>query len=197
MDWNRTWVVASGPSAKVVDFDRLRGRGVLLGVNEVPLHIQCDAMFSLDRSWVTSVRHKIQRLKGCEVHLCESKKYFKWPPINGTIEWGRVLGPPSFEPRTLSSGIKGAGCSGLTAINLAAQMGAKEIYLFGFDMIEGNYGFWFKEGVQHVKYAIPEIIESFRQAAPFYKERGIDIYNVNPDSAVDAFPKIIQSSVYS
>lgn len=195
LDWRRTYIVGSGGSAKGIEFARLRGRGVLLGVNEVPFYTACDAFFSLDRAWVSSIKHKFRRLK-CEVHLAESKKFFNYPSLPGAYEWLRVLGPPSFSPNTLSSGIKGAGCSGLTAINLAAQLGARRITLFGFDLVEGRYDFWFRDGAVQERYAIAETIENFRQHAKVYQDMGIEIDNASPGSAIDAFPIVSHSVAY-
>lgn len=194
-DWTRTYIIGSGGSAKGADFDRLRGNGVVLGINEVAFHLKCDAFFSLDRAWVSSIKHKFRRIN-CEMHLAESKTFFKYPILPGAREWLRVLGPPSFLSNTLSSGIKGAGCSGLTAINLAAQLGAKQITLFGFDMIDGNYDFWFRNGVVHRRYAVAETLENFRQHAFCYKELGLNIRNASPGTAIDAFPVINHDAAY-
>lgn len=196
MDWTRTWIIGAGESERGLDLEKLRGRGVILGVNEMGWYRKCDAFFTLDRGWSWHAYHNINRLT-CETHIAK-KSDQSWPNLRVTSWWERVNseeGKPCFEPGKLSSGISGAARSGLTAINLAVQMGAKRIFLFGFDMHE-DYRYSIKPHVLKV-HNIPRMLKNFALAAPYYRERGVEIFNANPWSAVSCFPRISHGEAYN
>lgn len=85
--------------------------------------------------------------------------------------------------------------SGAAAINIAANAGAKRIFLLGFDMKnnEKNDQHWHdvynrRDNPVHVPFATH--LRGFPQIAKDAKARGIEIINCNPDSAITVFPKI-------
>lgn len=85
------------------------------------------------------------------------------------------------------------GNSGASAINLALIMGAKRIYLLGFDMchdVHGNAN-WHNDSV---KPAVPENYVNYRRdieaSARLYEFPETEIINLNPDSALECFPKM-------
>lgn len=89
------------------------------------------------------------------------------------------------------------GNSGAFAINVAHHLGVKRIYLFGFDMN-------ITEGISHFhgEYQdvwTPQIINThsrcFSDIAKDAKRYGLEIYNVNPDSGIECFPKITLDEV--
>lgn len=201
MDWSRTFIVGGGESAKNLDYDRIRGRGVILGINEIPFLHRCDAFFTLDYSWCCTVTNKLFALSktGCEIHLCQKfGDGRKWPQIPGAFRWDRMVSPcgeVSFKEGVLSSGIGGAARSGLTGINLAVQKGAKRIDLLGFDMHKDNYNYSYSDE-KLVVYNVDKMLENFRLASIQYKAHGIEINNVNPTSAIECFPKMTMDQMY-
>ena len=83
--------------------------------------------------------------------------------------------------------------SGAAAINFAVQAGAKRVLLLGFDMNwdEGGKSHW------HSVYARPtppvvftRFLQRFPRIAEDAKKLGVEILNVNPDSAINCFPKV-------
>ena len=84
--------------------------------------------------------------------------------------------------------------SGAASISLAAHLGVKKIYLLGFDMKSdektgrthwhGHYKSRIRDNTfkRHLK--------GFGQIAKDAEKMGIEIINVNPDSAIDKFPKV-------
>ncbi len=89
--------------------------------------------------------------------------------------------------------------SGAAAISLAANAGAKRIFLLGFDMKlnEQNYQHW--HDLYGKSNTLPRKIgglpferhlRGFVEIARDAKQRGIEIINVCPDSAIKEFPKI-------
>ena len=82
------------------------------------------------------------------------------------------------------------------AIDLAVHFGCKRILLLGYDMRPD------KSGVTHFHSGLPNypqptrdsVFARFLKAFPHIRdqavERGIEILNVNPDSALECFPKV-------
>jgi hypothetical protein len=93
------------------------------------------------------------------------------------------------------------GNTGAAGINLAVLMGAKKIYLLGFDMKldESKYQHWhseYKSFENRGKFTQPKKLP-FRNHLPGFnyihknaKKHGIEIINVSPDSAITEFPKV-------
>lgn len=92
--------------------------------------------------------------------------------------------------------------SGAAAINFAALAGAKRILLLGFDMkAENGQTHWVNSAGGHL-YKTPGTTSQFRMfmkrfpyIAKQAKEKGIEILNVNPDSALPDFVKVPLQSV--
>lgn len=83
--------------------------------------------------------------------------------------------------------------SGGAAVNIAAHLGVKRINLLGFDMKPHNgethwhnhYGKFRTSGKHFNDFLLP-----WHTIARDAKKWGIEILNVNPDSAIDVFPKV-------
>ena len=88
------------------------------------------------------------------------------------------------------------GNSGGAAINLAVQLGAKQIILLGFDMNvnEDNRQWWHQEYVERNEEKGKKIFARhmgcFSHIAEDAHRLGIEIVNANPDSAIKEFRKI-------
>lgn len=81
--------------------------------------------------------------------------------------------------------------SGAAAIDLAVKFGAKKIYLLGFDMNTDPKAFthW------HREYKVKKIpfrrhLQAFPAIAEDAKRMGVEIINVNRESAIKDFPKM-------
>lgn len=114
-----------------------------IGVNDAAFHKPCDAFFSNDHGYCLGIREKIEGFSG-ERHLAvryrHSERFEGWQ----VQIWRRVdEREPILKRGELSSGERGTpGCSGYVALNLAAQIGAKTIVLFGYDF-EDDYRYFF------------------------------------------------------
>lgn len=179
------YVLGGGRSAGAFDLSELRRKGTLLGVNRAALHTPCDVVFSLDRPFMVRYRDELGRYDG-EVHVCVPSKFRKLAPPGATI-WNRIGDTlPTGAPGTISHGLTGGGNSGLSALNLAAHLGARRIFLLGFDM-EPENGCWYGDfpGPRPTR---TKVLKNFRYCAPWYAEHGIEVVNTNPNSAIDCFP---------
>lgn len=100
-------------------------------------------------------------------------------------------GTEGFDP--LTGAIRTGGNSAYQAAHIAAHAGAKRILLCGVDAHA-------RDGMHHhgehpsqlrnpTRSSFDTMITSWRTLAGPLRERGIEVINCNPDSAVDAFPK--------
>lgn len=85
--------------------------------------------------------------------------------------------------------------SGTAAIDFAAHVGVKRIMLLGFDMKPHNGRTHWHSGFQsYEKPTMDRVFERFLKVFPKIesdaKRRGIEILNVNEDSAIDSFKKV-------
>jgi hypothetical protein len=84
--------------------------------------------------------------------------------------------------------------SGAASISLAHHLGCKKIYLLGFDMTtikDGDRTHWHKP--HYSRYDKPPFekhLVGFPKIAEDAKHLGIEIINVCPNSAIEAFPKV-------
>jgi len=194
MDWSLTYIVGGGPSVRGLDFDRLRN-GVVLGVNEAAFYMpRIDAFFTGDHTWTISVGDSVERLpKACERHFCFRPQHHGMPQFkrhNATM-WTRVFSKhPAEEPGKLSSGAHPkAGCTGIAAINLAKQKGAKLVLLFGYDFNPDGYCYWFNDAI-YPRVLIPEVLSAFGEVADWYRVAGPRVINANPKSHVPGFERM-------
>ena len=83
--------------------------------------------------------------------------------------------------------------SGAAAISLAAHFGVRQILLLGMDMNMQQHSHWHgshdPKARMARKPAFKRHLLGFPQIAEDAKRLGIEIVNVNPDSAIDVFPK--------
>lgn len=197
MNWETTYIIGAGVSAGPVDVSRLTG-GVVLGVNDAAFHKPVDAFFSLDHNYILRVLPKLAAFKG-EKHFClMDRVYYKdvYKQV-GAKRWHRdytELPILDYDKPRLSSGGPQDGCSGLVAINLAARMGAKRIFLFGYDF-HHTYRYFYSNEVMKRSHA-GEVLKRFRKVAPWYKARNIEVINCNLDSYIDAFELISIEMAY-
>jgi hypothetical protein len=182
------FLIGGGPSAR--DLDTARLNGFRIGVNDAAFHKPVDVFFSNDHNYARDVRSKIEA-SGMHCHLCmrhaNMDEFRKW---NKTTLWRRIDQPdPSRRAFELSTGPHGTpGCSGYAAINLALQLGFRDIVLFGYDFHE-NYTYFFDDE-PFPRIRIPEVIASFDAVALHYARMGANVINANPNSAISGFKRV-------
>ncbi len=94
---------------------------------------------------------------------------------------------------TEPTGLRHGSNSGYQAINLAVHLGAKRIILLGYDMRQdGGRNNWHDEARP---LASPDVYKQsmlphFDTLVEPLRERGVEVINATPDSALECFPKI-------
>lgn len=181
------YLIGGGPSCAAVPTGELKG-GIRVGINDAAFYKPCDAFFSNDHGYALGIRDKIEAFPGVRHLAVRQRHQHLFDGWRAQVWTRRDDRDPCTKAGQLSSGQPGTpGCSGYVALNLAAQLGAKVIVLFGYDFHD-DYRYFFAGNYPRVR--IPEVRDSFRAVAPWYKRRGIEIFNANPRSAIDAFPRI-------
>ncbi len=195
MDWPN-WagetvvVVATGPSVADVPLEIGKGRAKFIAVKDAwKICTWAEYLYACDHHWW--VAHKgvvefegqriafnprtLEQWRGLsflKVEIAKQKREFLFDNV-GTIGWG--------------------GNSGFHAINLAAQFGAKKIILCGFDFTIENGRHFFGDHPYKGGPSAPNCKQWARiidDGAYALEDRGIEVINCSPISALQAFPKM-------
>jgi hypothetical protein len=91
--------------------------------------------------------------------------------------------------------IGSGGNSGFQALNLALQWGAKKILLVGFDMTDASGVHWYgrnnwRDANNPNDNNFKRWIAAFDGTVTVLKQRGIEVINCSPFSALQRFPKM-------
>lgn len=205
---DRSWkgkpcvIVGGGPSLKDFDWSLLRGWRVI-GVNRVYERFDPTVIFSMDTRflrWILDGKYghetaeKFASSRAYKAWLCTYN--CKLPDDIFILRVWRTYsqGFRAF-PDTMREGIGHGNNSGYGALNLAACLGASPIYLLGFDMKYGTQQskartHW-HEGhpITHRPDTVQGFVKYFQLAATRTKEMGLQVINLNPESALPYFPK--------
>jgi hypothetical protein len=183
-------IVASGPSAKRVDLDLLRGRASVIAIKQsYDLIPWADVVYGCDAAWWRA-RRGLPEFKGRKI-VWAGSGFEGFPEIERVkiTRSGREFGNEmTLEPGTIGGG----GNSGFQAINLAIQFGARKIILIGFDMTGAH---WY--GRNRWPGACNPDEDRFAKwrrtldaTAPKIAALGVDVVNASPESALECFPKM-------
>ena len=175
--WDSVCIVAGGPSAQDVPISFLRCQERLLLVNDAALRLSSlnpmSSFVSLDNNWVRRHRDFLTSFQGEKFVALPLET---WPDCGGIpavtyLGWDYDNGL-SEDPTKINTG----GNSGYGALGVAYLKRAKNIFLVGYDMdpaVDAKYFEW---------------VPRFRAAAKQLRAAGVSVWNLNPDSHIDAFP---------
>jgi len=199
-------IVGGGPSLSNFNWELLYGWRVI-GINRVYEEFDPTIIFSMDTRYLRWImdgqygeeaKEKFIASKAYKVWLCTYN--CKLPPEIFIVKvWGNYSRGFRAFPNTMRNGLGHGNNSGYGALNLAICLGANPIYLLGFDM---NYEkgdltdmlkvrtHWHNGHPQpHKSDTVNQFIKYFMLVAIKTKEMGIEIINLNPQSALPYFPK--------
>lgn len=150
-----------------------------------------DIVAFCDKKFFQEHEKKLKEFKGVKAGITVSCKDVDW--VKYVRRDHRRLGI-SDEPSMVSWNLN----TGSAAIDLAVKLGAKRIFLLGFDMKRlEDKTHWHKEygkgkprrsPINHPPFA--KHLQGFPAIAEDIKKYGVSIYNVSPESAIKEFPKI-------
>lgn len=192
-------ILGGGASVKTqkVNVNRLRNFGHVIGVNESGVLADVHEIVSMDRLWMESRWPQLQQ-KQLPTFLRSSafRKNLKDKDV-----WEELhLFQNDHESWTMDPHLNTLNGfnSGFCALNRAYHLRPEEIYLFGFDHKRSKDGkaYWHdpypwappQGATKDGKYG--EWSQKFMRAAQQFVDAGVDVVNVNTDSALDNFAKI-------
>lgn len=179
------YVIASGPSLIGFDFDALPD-GPRIGANRSAWLAKCDMLVTVDRNFHRHERARIAGF-GANAHVAIPDRSLAIP---GVTYWhyARALPGLAVTPQTLSGSN-----SGFAALNLAVQLGFKDIALLGFDFRWDGARSHFHEGYgqrKGVDRSLGVWANAFDEAARQTRAMGVRVTNfVGPQgSRVKSYP---------
>ena len=189
----RCFIIGGGPSLKRCDLSGLAGE-LVIGINR--------AYELLDPSILYGVDLQVFGWAELEEFGAESKKLFNeykgykvWMALTKILPGDfHLIDVDSSKTYKIGTTKKLAfkNNSGYGAINLAAAMGAKQIYLLGFDMKGNKRGKqkWWHDGypVDYGEGSYARYVHELNKFAPVLKKAGIAVVNLNQKSNLKCFP---------
>lgn len=143
-----------------------------------------DVCFFGDDIFYNKQQEKINSFAGLKITCA-----IEWQNIPNSIKW--------VKRDSIRSGLSSKNdClnwnenSGAAAINLAVLLGAKRIFLLGFDMKQVNDSSHFHNVYGNTKPPFERHLKGFRDIAKDAEKLGVKIINCSPDSAIECFEKM-------
>jgi hypothetical protein len=185
-------ILASGPSMTLEQAEAVKGRCRVIAVNNQGIDTEADGkvipafapwadvLYAADSKWWAANKPQALAFAGLKVTIRGS--------IVPEIEFLLQSHERIFDPRPthLATG----GNSGYQAVHLAVHFGAARIVLLGFDMqATGNRRHWFGNHPKHLN-TIQNFgawVQAFDRLAPVLADRGVDVVNCTPTSALKCF----------
>lgn len=185
-DWSgeTAAIIASGPSAQGQPLHLLASCRVVVINDSWKLYPAADLLYGCDANW--------WRLKG--------PPNFAGLKVTQDVSAARRFGlqhAPLKHVHTLSPepGVIGSGGnSGFQALNLVVETGVRRILLVGFDMHLAAGSHWHGDHAAPLNNPRLKTVALWRDRldaiAPQLAERGVEVLNATPGSALNAYPRI-------
>jgi len=191
------FILGGGPSLKDFDFNLIKNYPTI-GVNKSFTKFPTTINYAMDTRFYSLVttgdlQQEWLNYKGIKLFLKRSTKF----KFDGSVYVVSNLDKKALS-LDLSKGVWGGNNSGFGALMLACALGATWIGLLGYDLkvqkkqkgIEthwhGGYGFG---RVQSFQSKLDKFRVCFEEFSSVIAQQGIEVVNLNLDSALDCFPK--------
>jgi hypothetical protein len=190
------YIVAGGPSLKGFDWSLLDNKFTIAINRSYEVLPNANIVYFTDNDFWKIHEKGILAHKGKKVKGSLPSRVIKHPEVEEYI----LTSPTGLE---MTAGKLNHGHnSTYAAINLATQMGFKKIYLLGVDM---KWGTPKDRSTSHWhnghKRTDPESV--YKKMSKCYetiveplKKQGVEVFNLNPDSALEVFPKLNPQQVF-
>lgn len=189
------FIIGGGTSVNDYDIDSLYDKGFVLAINHSAKYFKSHALIFLDFKFYEQSKEFLQNYKGIIFSAWQSE-YWKRANTSAEVYYFSSLHGRLYEndiSKYYHEGLYSRANTGLCAINLALIMGAKNIYLYGFDM---NYDIkpykhfyhidddiYMNEGNYRNQEKVKGIISNHRT----YYSRYNNIYNCSDISLIDCY----------
>ena len=195
----RAFCVGGGPSLKYFDWSLLAGE-LTIGINRAFEQFDPTIIFSMDtRFWMWLEQGKFGEATRARFDRYSHGLKVWLDTVPGKTPFAEdILTVPYNQKLTgwgtnLEEGLSSGQNSGYSALNLAAILGANPIYLLGYDMVGNRTGgqMWWHDGypINQNEAVYARFSNAFAEgAAPACRAAGIQVINLNPNSALRCFP---------
>ena len=193
---DRIFLIGGGPSLKGFDFTRLRGKGVIVGINHSIFDLPCDIGVSIDQRFILSTEFN----DGLHVFSRHNKLLFLCPPkklydrVKKLLPSSLILEESSKFEWDESVVHRQGGTSGYATLDILASHGAKDIVLFGFDYGIANGCQHYHDGYSWNKnrsdHNWRQWAYNFIPISVELKKRSVRVLNASLQSAIPCFSKV-------
>jgi len=200
------FIVGGGPSLANFNWDLLKGK-LTIAINRAYEKFEPTIIFGMDPSfvrWVLMGKYgdlaRTKFLQSSAMKIWVNTSGIDLPDDIYILKcWRNYLEGRRAFPLTMKEGIGHGNNSGYGALNLAACLGANPIYLLGYDMkrVDGRRHWHDGHPKQPPEHVPDSFKEHFPAAAQILKRNEITVINLNPDSALDCFPKMKMSTGFN
>jgi len=180
------YIVGGGPSLKGFDWDLLKGEQVI-AINRAHEFIPfADILYWSDTCYYMDNIESIRKFKGLKYTVCRLDGRLKdIIKLDRATKWGC---------NGVNEAISFGNNSGYAAINLASILGAREVILLGYDMMNRAFDTHFHSGysklpIKDIKY-VQDWVPRFEQLYRGFTELGVTILNGSNKSRLDFIPYI-------
>ncbi len=204
----RCFLLAGGDSLRNFNYSCLEGE-LTVGINRTFEVFEPTVNYSMDISfWNWLYGYKSSEEEG-------KQRLLKWQTFKGIKLFlenpGKDFGTNTYFVRRMNEraislsikrGIYGGTNSGFGALMFAIAMGCKQIYLLGYDMkVQNNHTHWHEgypgQTQERTSKVLNNFTKTFMEFATPIQRLGINVVNLNPNSALEAFPKEDPQSILS
>lgn len=179
-------IIGGGPSLAGFDWQSLNGE-FCIAINDAfkVLPLAPVVMFSIG-AWADQNFRGLVEHSGLKIHCVAEPSYSR--PSPGFIELLLTNGHGLEMRRGRITGET----TGQMALNFAAQLGFREVWLYGFDMCaDGPRSHWHEDALFR---STPGEYAGFARALdrlePALTSLGVRVWNLSPNSALRAYPKV-------
>lgn len=193
------FIIGGGPSLAKFNWDLLKGK-LTIAINRAYEKFEPTIIFGMDPSfvrWVLMGKYgdlaRTKFLQSSAMKIWVNTTGIDLPEDIYILKcWRNYLAGRRAFPLTMKEGLGHGNNSGYSALNLAACLGANPIYLLGYDMKRDNdRTHWHDGHPKQMPDHVPDsFIKHFPAVAEILKVNEITVINLNPDSALDCFPKM-------
>jgi hypothetical protein len=178
------YIIGGGPSLKEFNWKLLEGKNVLCVNRAFQVVPWALATFWTDSRFYRWYQTELKEFNGIKVACRYSQLYDK------DVILVKSTGGHSIDLDAHC--VKAGNNSGYGALNVAFHLGAKKIYLLGYDMwSDAGKTHWHDGYITSHNHGIYDraMIGDFSKAQAHYKKVGINLYNANPKSRLESIKK--------
>lgn len=188
-------LVGGGPSIQGIDLASIPSAWTVVAINDAVKHVRAWAFFTVDGTYFDRP-NPLGNHRGHSFIAIPEGRFDalrlgeRFPTL---LRWDRVHAPGLSE----RYGIIRCGDSGYGALNFAVLLGARRVVLLGFDLVpspKNSHAFRESNG-RYTSKDCERRVAQFASAVPRLYDLRVEVMNVNPDSAIDCFPRIAPEEI--